>query len=210
MHWLVTAGPTREYLDPVRFLSNGSSGTTGYEVAQAAASRGHRVTLISGPVSLDRPAGVRRIDVVSAADMYRACLEVFPKIDVVVMTAAVCDYGPKRRHPTKIKKGGEGLAVLWVRTKDVLAELGRRKRVGQVLIGFALEDRRPKTAAKAKLVRKNLDAVILNSPSALGGVRNTVSVYHGGGWYDWPAMTKRRLGGRIVRLGERLHAQGDG
>jgi len=204
MRWLVTAGPTREYLDPVRFLSNGSSGTTGYRVADAADDRGNSVTLVSGPVSLANPGNVKRISVVSTDEMYRACTAALSNVDVVVMAAAPCDYRPRRRSLHKIKKEDRARALELVRTKDILAELGRCKQPGQVFIGFALEDRRPKTAAKDKLTRKRLDAVILNSPSALGRPRNKVCVYHSGRWHDWPEMTKRALGKRIVRLAETL------
>jgi len=204
MHFLVTAGPTREYIDTVRFISNSASGITGYQVAAVAARAGHRVTLVSGPVGLDGPACVERIKVVSADEMCRACLKAFPGIDVLVMTAAVCDYRPKRRGAFKLKKTAPQLSLPMVRTTDILAELGRRKHPGQVLIGFALEDRRAKQSAKAKLVAKNLDAIVLNSPSALGSTRNKVSVYYGGRWHDWPVMTKRALAGRIVRLAQRL------
>ena len=204
MHLLVTAGPTWEAIDPVRFISNRSSGVTGYQIAAAAVERGHRVTLISGPVDLEVPGGVKRIRVVSAEDMYRACMNAFGDADVTIMTAAVCDYRPKEPSPHKIKKTKKALTLKLVPTPDILAELGRRKRTGQILIGFALEDRRPKTGAKGKFAAKNLDSVILNSPSALGGERNRVSVYYDSAWHDWPEMTKKALGKRIIRLAERL------
>ena len=188
MHLVVTAGPTREYLDPVRFLSNGSSGLTGFLAAEAAAARGHRVTLVTGPVALEPPAGVEVVRVVSAEEMYRAVTSVFPTADAVVMTAAVCDYRPARVSPHKVKKSPGSRALTLVRTPDILAELGRRKQPGQVLIGFALEDRRPRAAARDKLRRKNLDAIVLNSPAALGSERNRVQVLAGGRWTKWPAM----------------------
>ena len=208
MHLLVTAGPTREAIDPVRFISNRSSGVTGYEIAASAVARGHRVTLVSGPVALPAPRGVKLIRVVSADDMYRACMNAFAEVDVTIMTAAVCDYRPKRASLHKIKKTRPVMTLELVRTRDILAELGRRKRPGQILIGFALEDRRGRTAAKAKFTTKNLDAVILNSPAALGAERNKVSIYYDSAWHDWPETSKRALGRRILRLAERLWGAG--
>lgn len=205
MHILVTAGPTRESLDPVRFISNRSSGKTGYQIAAAAVQRGHRVTFVSGPVALPAPKGAATIQITTAEQLYRACLRAFPNVDVVIMTAAVCDYRPKRQMTCKLKKGAETMLLDLVQTKDTLAELGRRKRPGQILIGFALEDRRPKASAQAKLIAKNLDAIVLNAPSALADERSKVSVFRNGRWDDWPVMTKRTLAGRLVRLAERLN-----
>lgn len=206
MNMLVTAGPTREYLDPVRFLSNSSSGNTGYEIAAAGRDRGHRVILISGPVALEPPRGVELIDVISADQMHQACLDVLPAVEAVVMTAAVCDYKPQRCRRHKLKKSADAMDLHLVSTPDILSDLGSRKLSGQILVGFALEDRQPRTSAKAKFVRKNLDAIVLNAPSALGSSRNQVSVYYAGEWHDWPTMTKRALGKRIIRLTERLFA----
>ena len=176
MHFLITAGPTREPLDPVRFISNRSSGQMGYQVAGAALEAGHQVTLVSGPVSLEPPAGSKVLSVVTAEEMYEACLRVYGNVDVVVATAAVCDYRPVRISGHKIKKGAETLTLKMVRTQDTLAELGRRK-TRQILVGFALEDRQPKTAARKKFREKKLDAIVLNSPAALSSSRNQVSVF---------------------------------
>lgn len=208
MHLLVTAGPTREHIDPVRYIGNSASGITGFHIAARAVALGHDVTLVSGPVSLEPPKGVDFVSVVSADQMYRACRRVFPEIDALIMSAAVCDYRPKRRSGHKQKKTAGGLSLPLVRTVDILAELGQRRRADQVLIGFALEDRAARKSAEAKLINKHLDAIVLNSPDALGNSHNTVSVLYHNRWHDWPTMTKRALGLRLVRLAERLLASG--
>jgi len=203
MRILVTAGPTREFLDPVRFLSNASSGLTGFLAAQAAQARGHRVVLVAGPTTCPAPEGVKLVPVVSARDMHRAVLKAFPETDAVVMTAAVSDYRPVRTSRHKLKKTGAGQMLELAPNPDILADLGRRKK-HQILIGFALEDRRAESNAIDKFRRKNLDAVILNSPAALGRRTNRVRVYTRDGWQQWPAMSKQRLGEKIIRLAERL------
>ncbi len=163
---LVTAGPTREYFDPVRFLSNPSSGKMGYAIAEEAAQRGAKVTLISGPTSLGsrlaaRSGLVRLISIVSADDMYRAVMKEAPKADVVIMAAAVSDWRPAGFSPKKQKKGGR-LHVALLPTRDILKELGRRKRPGQVLVGFAAETSTLEKNARLKLRAKNLDWIAAN------------------------------------------------
>src|SRR5690606_1854230 len=135
---LVTAGPTREALDPVRYISNPSSGKMGFAIAEAAARRGAAVTLISGPTNLPTPKGVERIDVESASEMYNAVMS-RKDADFVVMAAAVSDFAPEHRAEHKVKKSDGELVLRLRRTKDILAELGRQKRDGQVLVGFAME-----------------------------------------------------------------------
>ena len=166
-HVLVTAGPTREALDPVRHLSNGSTGTMGFEIARAAARRGARVTLVAGPVALDTPPGVRRVDVVSADDMAEAALA-HADADVVIAAAAVSDYAPAETSERKLKKGDADLTLRLRRTPDVLAALGERKRDGQVLVGFALETHDGEAHARAKLEAKRLDWIALNSAAEPG------------------------------------------
>jgi len=208
MHILVTAGPTREYIDPVRFISNSSSGRMGYAIAAAAVKRGHKVTLISGPVQLVPPKGVRLIKVFSAEEMYRAALAVFPKTDAVIMSAAVGDYRPVKTHKHKIKKehsGQDRLTLELVPTPDIIAQLARHKKDAQILVGFALEDRAGHDHALEKFSRKNLDAIVLNKPSAMGSTKDHVQVYtREWEWQQWPEMTKVALGGRLVRLTEKL------
>ncbi|MDQ7779879.1 MAG: phosphopantothenoylcysteine decarboxylase, partial [Planctomycetota bacterium] len=140
MRVLVTAGPTHEYIDDVRFISNPSSGQMGYAVAAAAVRRGHDVVLISGPSMLRPPRAMRVVGVVSAREMLKATLEHFGQCDCLIMTAAVGDYRPESRVFGKIKKEARDTLVLrLVRNPDILAECGRRRKRGQVLIGFALE-----------------------------------------------------------------------
>ena len=166
-HVLVTAGPTREAIDPVRFLSNGSTGTMGFELAEAAARRGARVTLLAGPVALGTPPGVERVDVTSADDLLAAALA-HAEADLVIAAAAVSDYAPASASDRKLKKGDDDLTLRLRRTPDVLAALGERKRDGQVLVGFALETHDGETNARGKMARKRLDWIALNSAAEAG------------------------------------------
>jgi phosphopantothenoylcysteine decarboxylase/phosphopantothenate--cysteine ligase len=161
---LVTAGPTVEDIDPVRFLSNRSSGKMGYAVAEEAHARGAGVTLVSGPVSLPAPAGVELVQVRSAAEMGEAVLRLFPGTDIVVKAAAVADYRPAEPAAGKIKKGEGAKTLSLERTDDILARLGREKK-GQVLVGFAAETDNLLENARGKLAGKNLDLVVANDVS---------------------------------------------
>jgi len=204
LKFVINTGPTREYLDPVRLLTNASSGKMGYACAAAAQRRGHNVTLISGPVALKNPRGIKRIDVMTGAEMDQAVREYYETCDCVIMTAAVGDYQPKRTSRYKIKKRQDPLNLELVRTKDILAGLGRRKK-NQILIGFAVQDRAGRANAQRKLLEKNLDAIVLNSPSSFGAdkidaeilIRDLV-------WQSHPAITKFRLATRLIRLAENL------
>ncbi len=165
---LVTAGPTREAIDPVRYLSNASSGRMGYAVAAAAVAGGADVTLVSGPVSLEPPRGVRVIQVTTARQMLEAVSEVWPESDALFMTAAVADFVPRDPASQKLKKS-EPLSHLALEpAPDILAHCGKAKRPGQVLVGFALETRNDEAEARRKLTEKNLDLVVLNNPSTPG------------------------------------------
>lgn len=161
-HVLVTAGPTREPLDPVRFLSNRSTGKMGYALAGVAAERGATVTLVSGPTTLPTPAGVERVDVTTAEEMCRAVLARLPGVTVLVMAAAVADFRPKSYSPEKIKKGDQALVLELERTPDILAEVAVRKQPGQVVVGFAAESSHLVEHAREKLARKNLDFIVAN------------------------------------------------
>jgi len=160
---LITAGPTREAIDPVRFLSNGSTGTMGFALAAAAARRGARVVLVAGPVALDTPPGVERIDVASADEMHAAALA-HADADLVIAAAAVADYAPAETLTEKQHKRVDGadLVLHLRRTPDVLAALGAQKRPGQTLVGFALETTDGEASARGKLARKHLDWIALN------------------------------------------------
>jgi len=162
---LINAGPTREFLDPVRFLSNPSSGKMGFALAEAARRRGAEVTLVAGPVALPTPEGVRRIDVVSSAQMREACEKHFPQADLFIGTAAVGDFAPAKALPQKLKKNGRALRLELQPTTDILLSLGKAKRKGQVLVGFAAETESLISNAKEKLKKKNLDLIVANDVS---------------------------------------------
>lgn len=175
MKILITAGPTREYIDDVRFLSNASSGRMGYSLAAAALARGHQVELVTGPVEQSAPEGctVHRIE--TTDQLRQRCLELFPQCDGVIATAAVCDYRPKERISGKITKTGHPITLELTETSDVLAELGGQKGHRWV-VGFALESQDPRNNAMRKLRMKNCNCIVLNDTSAIGSLTNTVEV----------------------------------
>ncbi len=200
MKILVTAGPTREYLDDVRFISNPSTGKMGFEVAQAAARAGHRVVLISGPTHLAPPQRVRFIPVVSAQNMYKAVLKIFPSVDAVFMTAAVGDYAPTMKMKGKMKKTAPVLSLKLRRTRDILKTLGQRKR-SQTLIGFALEVNDPIHHAQKKLAAKHLDYIVLNGPETFGSDTIKAAILHRDGRTVFQGrLTKKSLARRLIRL----------
>ena len=161
---LITAGPTYEKIDPVRFIGNYSSGKMAFALAAEAAARGASVSLVSGPVVLSTPAGdVTRTDVESAAQMHEACLEQFPACDAAILCAAVADFTPDSTADSKIKRTGDGLTLKLKPTPDIATALGQTKRPGQILAGFALETDNVLENAQSKLRRKNLDFIVLNS-----------------------------------------------
>jgi phosphopantothenoylcysteine decarboxylase / phosphopantothenate---cysteine ligase len=173
---LVTAGPTREMLDPVRFLSNPSSGRMGWALAEAARDRGAKVTLIAGPVELPKPAGVQVLDVVSADDLAKAVDQQLDGVRVVVMAAAVADQRPETRAPQKAKKKAGDETLKLVRTTDILAGLGARRK-HPLLVGFAAETENVEQNAREKLTRKNLDLIVANDVAdAFGKERNRVVI----------------------------------
>lgn len=161
---LVTAGPTYEAIDPVRFIGNHSSGKMGFAIAKELASLGASVVLISGPTSLRIDhSNINRIDVSSASEMLEAALNNFPGTDIAILSAAVADYRPKDVSPTKIKKDSSEFVIDLVKTPDILATLGKEKKIGQILVGFALETNNEEENAVLKLQKKNLDFIVLNS-----------------------------------------------
>ena len=169
MKVMVTAGPTHEYIDPVRYISNPSSGKMGYALAKAAWYRGADVTLVSGPVSIQRPEGVRVIDVVSAEQMYEACIKEAPEMDIIIKAAAVGDFRAEEEMKQKLKRrDGEPLTVTFVQNRDIAAELGRMKKDGQMLIGFAAETQDLIANAQKKMIAKNLDMIACNDVLANG------------------------------------------
>lgn len=177
---VVTAGPTREHVDPVRFLTNESSGRMGFAIAAAAARAGHRVTLVAGPVTLDTPKGVQRVDVVSARDMLAALKKAWRGCDALYMAAAVADWRPARRLSGKwrAKDGGAQRTTLdLVRNPDLLRALtGGKRDPRRTVIAFALETGDGERRARAKLQKKGADWIVLNAPSALNSARTSVRI----------------------------------
>jgi phosphopantothenoylcysteine decarboxylase/phosphopantothenate--cysteine ligase len=165
-HILITSGPTRQYLDPVRYLSNASSGRMGAALAAAAIEAGHRVTIVSGPVHVAYPAEAEVISVVSTEEMLAACQKVFPACDGLIAAAAPCDYRPADIASHKIRKTGEPLRLELVETPDILAPLAA-ERTGQWIVAFALETEDRHARARQKLERKNCDLIVVNGPEAI-------------------------------------------
>ena len=165
---LVTAGPTREALDPVRFITNHSSGKMGYAIAHAAALRGADVTLVSGPVSLTPPLGVKLVPITSAHDLFCAVTAVSAEQDIIIKAAAVADYRPVSVSDEKIKKADNDLSLSLARTEDTLQYLGEHKPEGQILCGFAMETSDLENKARAKLKKKNLDMIVANNVKVAG------------------------------------------
>lgn len=161
---LVTAGPTYEKIDPVRFIGNYSSGKMGFALAEACAEAGAEVTLVAGPVSLTTShASIHRVDVESAAEMYRAAVDAYDRADAAIMCAAVADYAPETVSDVKLKRSGDERVLRLKPNPDIAAELGRRKRPEQCLVGFALETNDEESNARLKMEKKNLDFIVLNS-----------------------------------------------
>jgi phosphopantothenoylcysteine decarboxylase/phosphopantothenate--cysteine ligase len=201
MRILVTAGPTRERLDPVRFLSNRSSGKMGYAIAQAAQVAGHEVILVSGPVSLITPVGVKRIPVESAAEMLTAVERELPACDALIMAAAVADWRPATVSGSKLKKVDMDATLQLVRTPDILASLASQKG-GRVFVGFAAETERVCAQALAKMNAKGLDMIVANDVSAPDAGfevdTNRVHLITPAKCESLPLMSKREVGERIV------------
>jgi phosphopantothenoylcysteine decarboxylase / phosphopantothenate---cysteine ligase len=222
----VTAGPTREALDPARFLSNPSTGKMGYALASEALARGADVTLISGPTMLAPPPGARVVSVTTADEMFRAALNQAPGVDLVLKAAAVADYRPEERARGKIKKEslrrkalkerGADRAILLrlLPTPDILEELGKRKKPGQVLVGFAAETGDLEANSLKKLRKKNLDLVIANRIGREGegfeAETNRALVFdREGRKIELPLMSKEAMAARILDLAEPLLREGD-
>lgn len=204
-HILVTAGPTHEPIDPVRVIANRSSGRQGFAIAAAAADAGARVTLIAGPVSLDTPERVDRIDVETAEEMANAVFDALPA-DAAILVAAVADW---RVEPstTKLKKGEGPPRLEFVPTRDILAELGSSDRRPRLLVGFAAETEDVVEQAIAKRLGKRADWIVANDVSGdvMGGHRNRVHLVTAAGVEDWPEASKEEVARHLVaRIAERL------
>ncbi|WHY99106.1 bifunctional phosphopantothenoylcysteine decarboxylase/phosphopantothenate--cysteine ligase CoaBC [Peribacillus simplex] len=209
--YLITAGPTREAIDPVRYVTNHSSGKMGYALAEEAIEMGAEVTLITGPVNLTPPFKARVIPVESAADMYDAVFEQFDSSDVVIMTAAVADYKPKVYHAQKMKKQPGENVIEFERTKDILKELGENK-THQILVGFAAETNNVEEYARGKLVKKNADMIVANNVTVAGAGfgtdTNIVTIYDkDGSATELPKMSKADIAKSILAEVSRMQKE---
>jgi phosphopantothenoylcysteine synthetase/decarboxylase len=208
MRFLITAGGTREYIDPVRFISNASSGKMGFALARAALKAGHRVTLIAAPTTERPPSSVKVINVESAAEMFAAVKRHFAKCDCLIMAAAVSDYTPIRQAKAKIKRTGKALTIRLKPTVDILRWAAANKKAKgkrQIVVGFALEDKRLRERAERKLREKNLDLIIANTPAAIGSDRSTVEIKgRGSEWVSVKNASKSAIAKRVISLAEGL------
>ena len=206
---VITAGPTREKIDGVRFISNYSSGKMGFAIARTAVKRGAKVTLITGPVHLETPQGVERLDVESAEEMYAAAEGFFNSCTLFISAAAVSDYRPAAPHEGKIKKEREELELALVKNPDILAKFGEQKSVGQLAIGFALETETGLENARKKLVSKNLDLIAFNffdrKTSGFDVDTNILTLIECNGLTtELPQLTKEEAAGKLLDAIERL------
>src|SRR3954471_8478422 len=173
---LITSGPTRQFIDPVRYLTNASSGRMGRALAEAALALGHEVVIVSGPVSVTYPDAARVVPIVSTDELLAACRREFATCDGVIGAAAPCDYQPMKVAEQKIAKTGGPLVLNLIETPDVMATLGAGKRPGQWLVGFALETVDQRFRALTKLIKKSCDLIVLNGPEAMDAADNRVEV----------------------------------
>ncbi len=209
---IVTAGPTQEAIDPVRFITNHSSGKMGIAIATSLVEMGAQVKLIAGPVQEKIPVGLIHIPVISADDMLQACLQHFPTADAAIMTAAVADYRPSTVSDKKVKKSDDDLQLPLSKTVDIAATLGKMKTKNQFLVGFALETNDELINAQKKLIGKNLDFIVLNSlndkGAGFGTDTNKVTlIFNGNKSIDLPLMTKSKVASNIVEsLVNLMHA----
>ncbi|HAL45761.1 MAG TPA: phosphopantothenate--cysteine ligase [Phycisphaerales bacterium] len=204
LHFLITAGGTREYIDPVRFITNASSGKMGFALASAALKVGHKVTLITTVKNIEQKtqnSEVKEVYVETAGEMFEAVKKYFPKCDCLIMAAAVSDYTPVKVSKIKIKKSKSDLVIKLKPTTDILKWAGEHKKKNQTVVGFALEDRNLLKNAEKKLQSKNLDMVIANEPSAIGSEKSIIHVKRkNSDWQKFPKADKSFLAKRIVNL----------
>ena len=198
---LITSGPTRQYLDPVRYLTNASSGRMGAALAAAAVGQGHEVIVVTGPVNVEYPARAQVRSIVSTEDLLAVCQELFPTCDGVIGAAAPCDYRPLRVEQHKIAKTGQPLLLQLVETPDVMATWGATKRPGQWLVGFALETDDQRFRALTKLERKSCDLIVLNGPAAMDAADNQVEIFDkSGAVIAAVAGSKQTVATRIMQV----------
>ncbi len=204
MRFLITAGGTREYIDPVRFISNASSGKTGFALARAALKTGHKVTLISA-ATLPALTKVKTFYVNSTQEMFTEVKKNFPNCDCLIMAAAVADFTPAKPSKTKIKKTNKLLTLNFKPTVDILKWAAAHRKKHQKVIGFALEDKNIKTGAEKKLIDKRLDMIIANKPATIGSQETSVQIKTpSGNWISIPHIDKNRLAQKIISLAESL------
>jgi phosphopantothenoylcysteine decarboxylase/phosphopantothenate--cysteine ligase len=203
---LITSGPTRQYLDPVRYLTNASSGRMGAALAEAALELGHEVVIVSGPVSVPYPSGAEVIPVITTDEMLDAAVQAFRTCDGAIGAAAPCDYRPRRVESQKISKTGEPLTIELIETADVVATLGQGKRSDQWVVGFALETEDQRFRAIVKLERKHCDLMVSNGPSAIDASDNQVEVLDSRGTVlAMIAGPKRQVAARVfAEIDQRL------
>jgi len=205
LNFLITAGGTREYIDPVRFISNASSGRMGYRLAEMTKMRGHNVILITAPTNLPLPRGIEIIKVGSAEEMFKAVKSRFGGCDCLIMSAAVSDYTPIRVFNAKMKRG-HSLRILKLKpTRDILKWAGSHNQGRQLIIGFALEDRNLKINAERKMKEKNLDVIIANKPSAIGEETSSVWIKsRSGSWKTIKNKSKAFIAEKIIQSAETI------
>ena len=210
---MITSGPTRQYLDPVRYLTNGSSGRMGRGLAQAALELGYEVVVVSGPVEVDYPLRAEVVPVVSTEELLEACQRIFPSCDGLIAAAAPCDYRPVRVATQKIAKTGQPLELKLIETPDVVATLGATKRPEQWIVGFALETEDQRLRALVKLEKKSCDLMVLNGPEAMNSGRNQVEIIdRKGSLIDALAGPKEEVARGILQVIQRRlmqHAGGE-
>jgi phosphopantothenoylcysteine synthetase/decarboxylase len=215
MRILITAGGTREYIDPVRFISNASSGKMGCALARAALKAGHKVTLIAAPTSQKPPGKAKFVNIETAAQMFEAVKKHFSRCDCLIMAAAVADYTPARPAGTKIKKSDKSLTIKLKPTTDILKWAGKQKQLncqrekGKIIVGFALEDKAVRISAEKKLKDKDLDMIVANSPAAIGADKSNVQIkIPNCSWIKIQNATKSATANKIIRLVEKLNRAG--
>ena len=205
MRILITAGGTREYIDPVRFISNASSGKMGYALARTAIKAGHKVTLITAPTALKPPGQAKLVKVETAAQMFKAVKKHFKSCNCLIMAAAVADYTPAHPAKTKLKKTGTPITVKLKPPPDILKWAASRKKKTQIVVGFALEDKAIRTRAQKKLQDKNLDMIVANSPAAIGADKSSIQIKTSdSGWVKIENATKAAIARKIVALVEKI------
>lgn len=203
MRIVISAGPTREAIDPVRFITNRSTGKMGYAIAEAARQRQWQVTLVSGPVNLPPPEGVEVIAIESAAEMAQAMKSAAATADMIIMAAAVADYRPRQYSSSKVKKSDGDLCIELERTEDILLTLGKNKKPGQLLVGFAAETDDLLQNAQSKLERKNLDFIAANIVGVPGrgfaAENNAITLLGRNGFcYEFALQSKKDLAGALL------------